>query len=117
MAEELAAQIVVAARAANQVDESRREFQVIEVGSSVVIGFNQSPSGHVRALKESKQQLEGLLKAGWRIDKMAPASAVVWSNKSFEHLDREDKDDDKTEPIVLTTSIVVLSRLPQIQLH
>ena len=110
MAEDLAAQIVASASVSEQIQERRRVFKVLEVGSDFVQKLEGRGSD---ALLDSKKVLEGLLNQGWRIESMAPATAFFFSRKAGSKQD-DDLTGAKFEPILLSTSIVILSRLPEI---
>ena len=111
MAEDLAAQIVASASVSEQIQERRRGFKVLEVGSD----FVQVLEGGRRsdALLNSKRDLEGLLNQGWRIESMAPATAFFFSRKAGSKQD-DDLTGAKFEPILLSTSIVILFNYPNI---
>ena len=70
-------------------------------------GFSNNEVGR---LIQSKDTLARMLNDGWRIENTVPSSAVFWSDIGSAHL--KGVEGNKKEPIVLTTSIVVLSRLP-----
>jgi len=76
-AADLAAQMVAGARVAEVIEVRRKEFQILEVGSSALMVDCFSRESAAHTLNRSQGKLQSLLSEGWKIETQFATSCLI----------------------------------------
>ena len=76
-AADLAAQMVAGARVAEVIEVRRKEFQILEVGSSALMVDCFSRESAAHTLNRSQGKVQSLLSEGWKIETQFATSCLI----------------------------------------